>query len=287
MNFKKLKIEVSELVLFKILFVVLAIINIFTLTYFSAKIHALEENDIDKTVFTQYKCQVKVLSDELTKTKTELERLQLENERLESEFEVLESETNNFIDISEGLIHEYYTDIHEMVLFMANNSKKSRSVELETELETLDLSSSREVTNMTADEFNELIEDICDYRDQDYDTHPFYNTGKTLVEVEEKYEINGIYILTIFTIESGLGENMIRKNNAGGITKNGTYAEFETINDCILYLGQLLEKYSDKYGLETFPEIGSRYLENYVPWAKEADEISTLYMDMAYKNIES
>ena len=283
MNFAKLKIEVSESVIFKILFVVLAIINIFTLAYFGAKIHALEENAIDKTVFTQYKCQVKVLSDELTKTKTELERLQLENEKLESEFEVLESETNNFIDISEGLIHEYYTDIHEMVLSMTNNSKKSRSVELET----LDLSSSREVTNMTADEFNELIEDICDYRDQDYDTHPFYNTGKTLVEVEEKYEINGIYILTIFTIESGLGENMIRKNNAGGIKNNGTYAEFETINDCILYLGQLLEKYSDEYGLETFPEIGSRYLENYVSWAKEADEISTLYMDMAYKNIES
>ena len=283
MNFAKLKIEVSESVLFKILFVVLAIINIFTLAYFSAKIHALEENAIDKTVFTQYKCQVKVLSDELTKTKTELERLQLENEKLESEFEMLESETNNFIDISEGLIHEYYTDIHEMVLSMTNNSKKSRSVELET----LDLSSSREVTNMTADEFNELIEDICDYRDQDYDTHPFYNTGKTLVEVEEKYEINGIYILTKFTIESGLGENMIRKNNAGGIKNNGTYAEFETINDCILYLGQLLEKYSDEYGLETFPEIGSRYLENYVSWAKEADEISTLYMDMAYKNIES
>lgn len=283
MNFAKLKIEVSESVLFKILFAVLAIINLFTLAYFSAKIHALEENAIDKTVFTQYKCQVKVLSDELTKTKTELERLQLENEKLESEFEVLELETNNFIDISEGLIHEYYTDIHEMVLSMTNNFKKSRSVELET----LDLSSSREVTNMTADEFNELIADICDYRDQDYDTHPFYNTGKTLVEVEEKYEINGIYILTIFTIESGLGENMIRKNNAGGIKNNGTYAEFETINDCILYLGQLLEKYSDEYGLETFPEIGSRYLENYVSWAKEADEISALYMDMAYKNIES
>ena len=43
----------------------------------------------------------------------------------------------------------------------------------------------------------------------------------------------------------------------------------------------MLEKYSDEYGLETFPEIGSRYLENYVSWAKEADEISTLYMEMA------
>lgn len=283
MNFEKLKLKLSEVMVYKILFVFMVLINVVIMICFGARIHALEMDGVNKTAFTQYKCQVTVLTQELEKTKLEIKDLQSENEQLKSDIETLEADTINFMNLAEGIMHEYYANIHEMVIAVMNEPNKSRSVNLDTS----DMASSREVTNMTEDQFNELIKDICDYRNQDYKTHPFYNTGKTLVEVEEKYEINGIYILTIFTIESGLGENMIRKNNAGGIKKNGTYAEFETINDCILYLGQLLEKYSDKYGLETFPEIGSRYLENYVSWAKEADEISTLYMDMAYKNIES
>ena len=92
--------------------------------------------------------------------------------------------------------------------------------------------------------------------------------------------INALYVMAIFTTESGFGENMCRKNNAGGITSSkGGYKSFNTIDDCILYTGNLLSRYRDKYDLETIEEIGSRYCPVNPEWPDEVSEFVELYSD--------
>lgn len=157
-----------------------------------------------------------------------------------------------------------------------------RTISYEPEI-NYDLSESTNITNLSADEFNELIKVICEHRDIEYTECPFYNTGDAFEYVESEYGINGIYLLTICTIESGFGSNMIRSNNAAGITNGDGYIKFESINDCILYLGELLGKYNSNYNLSTFEEIGSRYLEDSEDWVNMAQEISSAYSDMLYK----
>ena len=78
---------------------------------------------------------------------------------------------------------------------------------------------------------------------------------------------------------------MIRPNNAAGLTKDGRYCTFDSISECILYLGNLLRIYDESYDLQTFEEIASRYCEGNEDWISDNEEICDLYADFAYKNI--
>ena len=137
------------------------------------------------------------------------------------------------------------------------------------------------VTNLTVTEMNELVNYICEERacsDEDPLDNPFYNSGESFYNMECETGISAIYIMGIFTVESSFGKNMCKPNNAGGLTNgSGSFKSFNTINDCILYTGQLLSRYRDNYDLETIEEIGSRYCPVNPAWPTKVTEFVNEY----------
>ena len=184
------------------------------------------------------------------------------------------------------------TSYSQTVIHMSNlpdTSKLLQTMSNNYEIEPIvyepdiDIENSKSVSGLTTEQFDDLIDTIAAHRG--IDDCVFAGTGKYFVEVEETYGINGLYLLAIFTKESSFGEYMIRPNNAAGLTKGGRYCTFDSISECILYLGNLLRIYDESYDLQTFEEIGSRYCEGNEDWISDNEEICNLYADFAYKNI--
>ncbi len=149
-------------------------------------------------------------------------------------------------------------------------------------------SSDNGITNITgasAGEFDDLISRIMNKR-QTYSTK-MNGTGSTLVEVEETYGISGTAILSIITWESDFGDQCIQTNNLCGIRRGGAYASFNSPDECILYLGQLLNSYVEEHGLTSWDDIGARYCESAM-WTIEIPNTVEIYNDemdsIMYKN---
>lgn len=260
----------------------IAIIAMITVTLIAVSNAARidDSKKVDMSVYLQAEQEVRLLKDQVDfykQANEDLEgQLSTANAMIESLREQQKTETET--ETASIDTQAYY----EAAAPEMPDEISVRTISYEPEI-NYDLSESTNITNLSADEFNELIKVICEHRDIEYTECPFYNTGDAFEYVESEYGINGIYLLTICTIESGFGSNMIRSNNAAGITNGDGYIKFESINDCILYLGELLGKYNSNYNLSTFEEIGSRYLEDSEDWVNMAQEISSAYSDMLYK----
>lgn len=126
-----------------------------------------------------------------------------------------------------------------------------------------------DISGATEEEFNELIEYICDYRGIDYDECPFYGKGDILVQIESDYQISAIACLAIWTWESGFGTSSIaiNRNNYGGISGSRGYRYFDTINEGMLYQAELLRNSYVDNGYTSWDSIGKRYCPVNDMWA--------------------
>ena len=212
---------------------------------------------------------------EINKENTELERYITElEETIETQ---KKTEQIHMQSRTIGTFEKYYASPTPMV------NEEVHVVTLREVPEKIDVSKSTTISGLSSDEFNELIDTIVEHRK--ISDCVFTGTGESFAKVEEEYGINGIYLLAIFTNESSFGENTVRKNNAAGIKIGGEYTSFDSINDCILYLGKLLKTYNDKYDRDTFSEIGDRYCPGNQDWIDDNADVCNLYADFAYKNI--
>lgn len=141
------------------------------------------------------------------------------------------------------------------------------------------------ITNATEDDFNKMVSDIITYRDTE--NPDMQNIGSTLVEVEKTYGISGTAILSIITWESNFGDDCANINNLGGIRINDTYVAFNSVNECILYMGELLHTYVYSHELTEWEDIGERYCD--YEWSAKIVKTLSSYNeglnDIMYKNI--
>jgi beta-N-acetylglucosaminidase len=65
------------------------------------------------------------------------------------------------------------------------------------------------------------------------------------VYAEEEYGVNAIMLMALTSLESGHGTSnaAVNKNNIGGIKKGDTYRYFNSWEECITYIANLLSKY--------------------------------------------
>lgn len=224
--------------------------------------------------------EINQLQDNLNEANQELDDLKAELDEANSKINKLQSKKfENSINSSakyQALAPEFTNELRIV---------SARAIPKPEETISLDISNSTTISGMNAEQFDLLINTIAEHRG--IENCVFCNTGESFEYVENTYGINGIYLLAIFTNESGFGEYMIRNNNAAGIKIGGEYVNFNSINECILYLGKLLFKYSNEYNLSTFEEIGSRYCEDNDEWVSSNKETCDLYVDFAYKNIST
>lgn len=73
-----------------------------------------------------------------------------------------------------------------------------------------------------------------------------FDLDKTLIEIENKLNVNAIFLLAIIRLESGNGTSDVTNtmNNLGGVTftNQSEYAKFNTKIECVWHIGQLLSE---------------------------------------------
>ena len=142
-----------------------------------------------------------------------------------------------------------------------------------------------EITGASAEEFDELIEWICDYRGIKYSDCPFYGKGDVLEQIETEYNVSGVVCLGIWTWESSFGTSSMAKNrnNYGGITGGSGYMYFDSIDDGMLYQGDLLERVYISNGYKTLYQIQSKYCPGNTKWASNILGTTEKYATKLYK----
>ena len=152
--------------------------------------------------------------------------------------------------------------------------------------------SNNSVTNITgasADQLNALIDQILETRFGTIsESHPLSNMGEELSRIENENGVSATFILSIVTWESGFcdydnwPDSYKWSNNCAGIMKGNNPRYFENINECILYLGQLLrEVYIDKHDLEYANDIGIMYCET-PQWGEKIESTMLDYNSQLY-----
>ena len=115
-------------------------------------------------------------------------------------------------------------------------------------------------SSLTADQFNTLINDVCESYRRSPSEFIYAGYGQAFVDAENTYGVNGLVILGITQAESGLNtsSNAWTTNNPTSICKNGKLVYYESPYESILATAKLLSKYHDK-GCNTIYDIGSVY----------------------------
>ena len=86
--------------------------------------------------------------------------------------------------------------------------------------------------------------------------------GQAFCDGEEKHNINALFVLAIVRLESGSGTSYLarNKNNLGGIKGGGDeYRAFDSKEECIAYMFDLLDRIYISKGRDTIDEIGHIY----------------------------
>lgn len=109
-------------------------------------------------------------------------------------------------------------DINELVLAMEEDEKNlSYNV--------------YQKTNLTAEEFNKVLSNTA-----------LAGQGESFVELEKKYDVNGIFAIAVSIAESGWNGRQANKNNYYGMKGSNGYMKFASAKDNILYFGELITR---------------------------------------------
>lgn len=157
-----------------------------------------------------------------------------------------------------------YDEGNELTIDLHKDEVKETSVEVSEPIEepevVKNLTDITQKSNLTEEEFNLIIDSMLDH----------YNKGNTklrgkgylFVKVEETSGVNGLFALSVATLESGYGTSSlcINNNNWLGISKSGGgYRYFESDEECFIYWAYLIR---DKYinqGLTSISSISRKY----------------------------
>lgn len=126
------------------------------------------------------------------------------------------------------------------------------------------------ISGASAEQFNLLINQILEDRFGYVDpNHPMYDLGESFVQIEREHGVSATLILSIVTWESGFcayegwPDSYKSFSNCAGIMDGDDPRYFKNINECILYLGQLLgEVYINNHNLNCVNDIGVMYCES-------------------------
>ena len=97
--------------------------------------------------------------------------------------------------------------------------------------------------------------------------------GAKLIELQDKYGINALFLAAVTLVESGGGKSKAAKTkfNVAGIrtSQNGKYVikKFKNVDECLEYLAKTLSKNYINKNIETIENINKKYAESQV-WAE-------------------
>lgn len=110
-------------------------------------------------------------------------------------------------------------------------------------------------SGFSAEEFNAIIDQA--FSNMNRSDTKLNDIGAGLYTAEQEYNVNGLYLLGIASLESGWGTSGLatKSNNIYGLVGK----KFNSIDDCSEYMGKLLrENYINK-GYDTLAKIQTKY----------------------------
>lgn len=141
-------------------------------------------------------------------------------------------------------------------------------------------------SGLTSEEYDKLIEYTLK-SNGNYNNSKLIGLGTHLYKTEqENKNINGLFILSIMSEESGWGRSnpALNNNNLGGIMKSYPDGQkirtFSSCGDCVLFMGRLLSKNYIDEGLVDVVSVGKKYCPpSYDEWANSVEYILNIYND--------
>jgi len=136
-------------------------------------------------------------------------------------------------------------------------------------------------SNLSANQFNSIIEKTLESRGYVYTASTFYNIGESLYNMEQTYGINGLFALAVSSQETeyGFSNLAVNKNNLFGISGDNGYRGFDTIDECIQYFGNMIAKYYVGCDRTTISSIGFKYCPGSKSWITNVSWFFNLYGD--------
>lgn len=109
-------------------------------------------------------------------------------------------------------------------------------------------------------EFNEVLEKMLNkpaYKGK-FKNSVLHGKAKTFIEAGKKYNIDPRALLAIAMHESGRGISNIalKHNNVGGVGGPGHWKHFDSVDDCIYYMAEILDKRYNEDGYTTLSKLG-------------------------------
>lgn len=218
------------------------------------------------------------------KYNTKISELELIIQELENEIEDLEL-TITRKDEEINKLNDVKVNVQRSVTPAVTLSNISEPITVN--ISTWDFQSTEvtNISNATPEQINILIKQILESRNGFYDdNHPLADIGDTLSFIENEEGISATFILAILTWESGFcdydagwSDEYRNSNNCAGIMDDTNPRYFKNINECILYLGELLrDVYVDKHNLSSISEIGVKYCET-PQWGDKVENTTLNY----------
>ena len=135
-------------------------------------------------------------------------------------------------------------------------------------------------SNLSADQFNTIIEQVLSSKGKS--SSKLYNAGEALYQMEQNHQINGLFALSVASLESGWGTSSAakNKNNLFGIMSKGGIKSFSSVNENIDYFGNLISDYYISKGRTTITSIGAKYCVG-GDWANKVQSMLNTYTSAA------
>ena len=142
-----------------------------------------------------------------------------------------------------------------------------------------------EPSGLTAEQIDSVIAETLAYYGIDPDTSLLTGMGNSLLEQEQTYGVNALYICAIAQRESGLNSSnySIRTNNITSITlSSGDLKQYSSVSECIMDTGRLLSSlYYDTLGYRTIQGVGNTYCPLNPNWGDEVFGFFCIMRDLA------
>ena len=218
------------------------------------------------------------------KYKTEISELELNIQELKNEIEDLKL-TIKRKDEEIDKLNDVKVTVQRSVTPAVTLSNISEPIKVDIATWDFQGTEVTNVSNATPEQLNILIKQILENRNGFYDeNHPLAYMGDTLSYIENEEGISATFILAILTWEAGFcayddgwSDEYRNSNNCAGIMDDEDPRYFKNINECILYLGELLrDVYVDKHNLNSIAEIGIKYCES-PQWGDKVESTTLNY----------
>lgn len=194
---------------------------------------------------------------------------------------------NNAISIQNENIQNLYEDIiiiqdeiESIVIEPTVDESATTEKKIEEEPVAINLTDITKPSNLTADQLNFIIDEQLTDIGESYTK--FSGMGESLVKMEQETGVNALFCLSVGSLESGHGTSYAAesKNNLFGLIGNsGNLMSFDSVDDCVMYWGELIRNNYIDNGRTTVSSIQSKYCPGSSTWSGNVSYFMNEYSD--------